>query len=278
MKKFLMTLALLGAGLILFSLTAILLIPADMIMSSVKERLQAGPGFILTEESSERLLPFGIRADGLLVSNRAADALYLDTVTVKFAPLGLLSGGLKALIEATIADGSIKGYALLKRGFSEIELEADGVDLDAVPAIVRAGFKGPGSVSGRASVKLPAAGCPEATINLKGIGLDGENLSIKGFSLPFGRITDAGLKARALECRAEILNLWVDGSGMSARVSGVISLTEPVEQSVVDLHIEIVPRGPEDPMLSLLLKGYRRSANYYSIKVGGTLGSPIVRP
>jgi hypothetical protein len=63
-------------------------------------------------------------------------------------------------------------------------------------------------------------------------------------------------------------------------LSGLIKLAEPLSRSALDLDIEIVPKGAatEDPMLSLLLKQYRRSANHYSIKVGGTLGSPAIRP
>ncbi len=281
MRRLLTALTLLAAGAVLFGLTAAILIPSDMIMGFVKERLKAGPGLILTEEASERVLPFGIRANGLLVSKEEGESvLYLDTLTVTFAPLGLLTGGLMARIDATIARGRVKGTVLVKIDRTEIDLDIDGVGFGAVPAIVNAGLKGSGSVNGRALVTLPPGGCPEATIDLKGDGLDGDDLSFKGFSLPFGRITDAGLKARILDCRAKIDTLWIDGSGMSARVGGLISLTEPVRQSVLDLDIEIVPRGPatEDPILSLLLKKYRRSANYYSIKVGGTLGSPTVRP
>ena len=281
MKKPLTALMLLAAGGVLFLLTATILIPSDMIMDFIKERLKTGPGLILTEEASERVLPFGIRADGLLLSKgEGRSVLYLDTLTVSFSPLGLLTGGLMARIDATVARGRVKGTILLKINRTEIDLYIDGVDFGAVPAIADAGLKGSGSVSGRALVTLPPNGCPEATINLKGAGLDGDDLNFKGFSLPFGRITDAGLKARVSDCRAEINNLWIDGSGMSARVGGLISLAEPVRQSQLGLDIEIVPRGPatEDPILSLLLKQYRRSANYYSIKIGGTLGSPIVRP
>ena len=281
MKRLLTALMLLAAGAVLFLLTAAILIPPDMVMGFVKERLKTGPGLILTEESSERVLPFGIRADGLLVSKEGGgDVLYLDTLTVTFAPLALLTGGLMARIDGTINGGGVKGAVMAKINRTEIDLDIDGVDLSAVPAIADAGLKGSGSLDGRASIILPPGGCPEATINLKGVGLDGGDLSFKGFSLPFGRITDAGLKARMLGCRARIDTLWIDGSGMSARLSGLISLTAPVRHSAVDLDIELIPRGPatEDPILLLLLKEYRRSANHYSVKVGGTLGSPVVRP
>ncbi len=65
---------------------------------------------------------------------------------------------------------------------------------------------------------------------------------------------------------------------MSARVGGFIDLAEPVRRSLVDLDVEIVPRGPAAEDALLLLNRYRRSANHYSIKVGGTLGSPSVKP
>jgi type II secretion system protein N len=281
MKKPLTALMLLAAGAILFLLTATILIPSDMIMDFVKERLKTGPGLILTEEASERVLPFGIRANGLLLSKgEGGSLLYLDTITVSFAPLGLLTGGLMARIDATIARGRVEGTILLKTNRTEIDLNISGVGFGAIPAIVNAGLKGSGSLNGRALLTLPPDSCPEATINLKGAGLDGDDLNFKGFSLPFGRITDSGLKARVLDCQAKIDTLWIDGSGMSARIGGLISLAEPMRQSVVDLDIEIVQRGPatEDALLPLLLKRYRKSANSYSIKVGGTLGSPIVRP
>ena len=280
MKKFLMTLALLGAGLILFSLTAILLIPSDMLLGSLKESLRTSHGIILTEESSKRLLPFGIRAAGLTVSNKLGDTLYFDTITVKFAPLGLLSGALTANFDATLAGGSINGHILFRRGAIKIEAAVDAINLGAIKAIASAGFKGPGSLSGTASARLPKTGCPEASVDLKALGLDAEKLNFKGLSLPFGEIKDAGLKAKLKECRAEVTNLWIDGLGLSARISGMVSLKEPIRRSVVDLHVEMVPRGAaaEDQTLSILFNHYRKSANYYSIKIRGTLASPNVKP
>ena len=281
LNRLFLVLGVLGAGAVFFFITVLLLIPSDLIMGPVKQRLQAGPGLILTEESAQRVFPFGIRAEGLLVSKKeGGDVLYLDTLTVSFAPMGLLTGGLMARIDATIARGRVKGAVLVKINRTEIDLDIDDVDFGAVPAIVNAGLKGSGSVSGKALVTLKPNGCPEATINLKGVGLDGNDLNFKGFSLPFGRIADSGLKARVLRCRAKINTLWIDGSGMSARVGGLISLAEPLRQSLLDLDIEIVPRGPvtEDALLSLLLSPYQRSANYYSMKVRGTLGSPVLGP
>ncbi len=281
MRRLLTALILLAAGAVLFLLTASILIPPNMIMGFVKERLRTGQGLVLTEEASERVLPFGIRADGLLVSvGEGGGILYLDTITVSFAPLALLTGGLMARIDATVSGGEVKGTVLVKANRTEIDLDIDGVELTTIPAIANAGLKGSGSLSGKVLVTLPSGGCPEAAINLKGLNLDGDDMSFKGFSLPFGKISDAGLKAEIKGCRARINTLWIDGSGMSARLSGLIDLKEPVRHSQLDLNIEIVPRGPaiEDPILSLLFKEYRRSANHYSIKVGGTLGSPAVRP
>jgi type II secretion system protein N len=208
------------------------------------------------------------------------ELLYIDTLTVGFAPMGLLTGGLMARIDAAVGGGRITGTVLVKTGRTEMDLKIDGVGLNSIPAIAGTGFKISGSLGGKARVTLKPDGCPEAVINLKGTGLDVYDLKIKGFSLPFGKIKDAGLKARVLDCRARIEALWIDGNSMSARIGGLISLTEPLRRSPLDLDVDIVARGQAagDAGLPLLLNNYRRSANHYSIKIGGTLAEPSVRP
>jgi hypothetical protein len=101
-----------------------------------------------------------------------------------------------------------------------------------------------------------------------------------GLSLPFGTIADAGLKAELKDCQAMIRALWIDGSGMSARVGGLVSLAKSVQRSKLDLEIEVIPRrgAAQKADLMLLLSPYQRSANYYSMKVRGTLGAPVLGP
>ncbi len=282
-KRFFLVLGVLGAGAVFFFITVLLLIPSDLIMGSVKQRLQAGPGLILTEESAERIFPFGIKARGLLLSTGGRGGkglLYLDTLTARLSLLSVLSGGLKVELNATIARGSLKGYVILKINRTEVDIEVEGIDFEAVPAFLNAGLEGGGSFDGRLELTLPPSGCPEGTLRAKGVGLDEDALRVMGFRLPFGRVTDAGLRAELKDCRARIRALWIDGSNMSARVGGLVSLVKPVEQSRLDLEIEVIPRkgAAEKPGLLLLLSPYRRSANYYSMKVRGTLGSPLLGP
>ncbi len=283
LKKSLIVLVVLGAGAVFFLVTVLLLIPSDLIMAAVRERLQAGPGLILTEQSAERVFPFGIRARGLLLStsDRGGEGLlYLDTLSARLSLLSILSGGVKAEIDATVASGSLKGYVLLKINRTEVYIEVEDIDFDAVPAFLNAGFEGGGSFDGRLELTLPPSTCPEGTLRAKGFGMDSAALRVMGFRLPFGRITDAGLRAELKDCRARIRDFWIDGSNMSARVGGLVSLGKPLQQSRLDLEIEVIPRegGGEEAGLLLLLRPYRRSANYYSIKVRGTLGSPVLGP
>ncbi len=283
LKRFLLVFVVLGAGAVLFSTTVLLLIPSELIMGSVKQRLQAGPGLILTEQSAERVFPFGIKARGLLLSTSdrgGKDLLYLDTLSARLSLLSILSGGVKAEFNATTARGSLKGYVLLKINRTEVDIEVKDIDLDVVPAFLNAGLEGGGSFDGRLELTFPSSTCPEGTLRAKGFGMDPDALGIMGFRLPFGRITDAGLRAELKDCRASIRALWIDGSNMSARVSGLVTLVKPVQQSRLALDIEVIPRkgAAEKPGLLLLLGPYRRSANYYSMKVSGTLGSPVLGP
>ncbi len=280
LKKFLLVSGVLVAGAVLFSITVLLLVPAELIMAPLKQRLEAGPGLILTEQSAERVFPFGIKASGLLLSAGGKGILYLDTITVRLSPLSILSGGVKAELNATVARGSLKGYVLFKRNRTQVEMEAEDIDFDAVPAFKNAGLEGGGSFDGRLELTLPRSTCPKGTLRAKGFGMDPDALGVMGFRLPFGTIADAGLRAELEDCGVTLRALWIDGSNMSARVGGLVSLAKPVEQSRLDLEIEVIPRkgAAEMPGLLLLLGPYRRSANYYSMKVSGTLGSPVLGP
>jgi len=69
--------------------------------------------------------------------------------------------------------------------------------------------------------------------------------------------------------------LWIESSDLSARIKGGIKMASPVSASQVDMTIELVPYEGllgKQYLLSLL-SPYKRSANYYSIPVKGTLGS-----
>ena len=99
-------------------------------------------------------------------------------------------------------------------------------------------------------------------------------LSFRGMPLPIGSVDEAGLSAEFFNCGVRLDGLWIESKDLSARLKGNIKLAAPVSASPVDMTLELVPNEGllrKEYLLSLL-SPYKRSANYYSIPVKGTLG------
>ena len=96
-------------------------------------------------------------------------------------------------------------------------------------------------------------------------------VAVMGMELPMGRVLDAGLDVDIRDCTGFVRGLWAEGEDLSIRLKGKVSLHErPFE---ADLRLEVVTEkdlSPVDPLF-ILLSAYRRSSNYYSIPIKGSL-------
>jgi hypothetical protein len=99
-------------------------------------------------------------------------------------------------------------------------------------------------------------------------------LSFRGFPLPIDSVDEAGLSAEFFNCGVRLDGLWLESPDLSARIKGTVKIASPVSSSPVDMILELVPGEGllEKDYIVSLLDPYKKSANYYSIPVKGTVG------
>ncbi len=278
-KPYVIAAVLVIPALFLLCVAAFHLVPDELIEGRLKEAAgEAGVAF--TRKSFGKAFPFGIELRAVEVyGNGGTRLVLLDRVRARINPLSLFAGRLTAYIDGDAGDGGFTGYAILRpSGVGSLAMEARGVDLRYLPVLSRSSVKINGLIDARVSLSKVGSGCPEGTVSIKGYRIESSEVKVMGYPLPLGPIESAGGQVELKGCKALIDGLWIEGKDLSARLRGEITVIRtPLAQSPVELTLEITPRGGlvnKEFMLSLL-SGYRKSANFYSIPVKGTIGDPV---
>lgn len=266
-------LAVLGA--VIFVLTLFHLIPADMMRSWLDAAVREATGLTVEAGSFVRKFPLGIElAPVRLVDGSGRGVVRLDSLRADLNPLGLVTG-LRVDFRGAAGDGNISGSASAGLFSKAAEAEARGVPFAYLEALSAAGVRLDGAFDGVFSIRIIKKGCPRGRVRMEGTGIRGAELEFRGIPLPVDDIDEAGLAAEFGDCRLRLDGVWLEGGSLSARVQGEIRMERPASASPVDLTVELVPgeglRNKEFVMG--LLSRYRKSGNYYSIPVKGTLGS-----
>lgn len=274
MKKLAAAIVLTAAGLVIFSLTLFHLIPAHLYETWINRTIESRTGLSLKADSFATAFPFAFDMAGLRVSDRQGkEVVTMDRLRAGLNPLGLLSG-LRVDLEGTAGGGEVKGRALAGLFGSSVELEASGVGFGAIGALKTAGIRVDGAFDATLSVKM-VKGCPKGSLRAHGVNLGGAEVSFRGLPLPIGGVDEAGMAAEFSDCRVRLDGLWLESDDLSARIKGVVTLSTPFEASPVDMTLELVPgeRLLGKEYLLSFVSAYRKSANYFSIPVKGTVGS-----
>lgn len=263
------------AGLTIFALTLFHLIPSSVYERLVTGTLREKTGLVLKSSSFDTVFPFGIEMADLRVSDqRGKGIVRLDSLRADFNPLGLATG-LRVDLSGRAGQGSLTGSVKAGLLSSSLELEAIGVDFDYLEALGNAGLGIDGTFDGRVSLTNRKGACPKGFARIEGVEVSGAGVKFRGFPLPLGSIDETGLSAEFRDCKAVLNGLWIEGTELSLRLVGSIKMAEPIAASTVDLSLEIVPHGDmaSNQLLMSFISSYRKSANFYSIPIRGTLES-----
>lgn len=274
MGKLAITSVLAVLGFIIFGLTLFHLIPSHLYESWFKGTVKARSGFVVETASFETAFPLGFRLEGLKVFDSGGmELVRMDWLEAGFNPLGLLSG-LRVDIEGGASGGHVSGSAMAGLFGSSFDIDARGVGFDALSALGAAGVRLDGSFDAVMAVSMEG-GCPSGTVKARGVEFRDAQLSFRGFPLPVGTVEEAGLSAEFAGCSMRLDGLWVESSELSARLKGSVKLSTPLSASPVDMTLELVPGEAmlKKEYLLSLLSPYKKSANFYSIPVRGTVGS-----
>lgn len=282
MKKVITAAAVIITGLFLSVLTVYFLIPSDMIEGRINEALSRNTGLVMTSERFSRTLVPGIKAEGLSLKDprRGGELVYFTTFRAVTAPASLLAGRLRVNITGDTGGGTVTGHVTATPGVVNAVLDADGIDTSLVSRAFATNFIPAGLVKGRVELTAPRQGCPEGYIKATATDMDEETITYMGFAIPVGKIDEAGMDVELAGCKALVKGLWVDGENISARVTGTVHIRAPLGNSPVDLTLEIIPKGKlaSDSEKFFFLQPYRKSANFYSAAIKGTVNRPVVRP
>lgn len=262
------------AGLIIFSLTLFHLIPAHLYETWLSQTINEKTGLTIKSESFATAFPFAFRFEGLKVFDPAGkEVLRMESLRAGVNPLGLLSG-LRVDIDGQAGGGQVRGKMTAGLFGSSFELEATSVGFEALSALGSAGIKVDGAFDALLTVMMEND-CPRGSLKAQGIEFRGAELSLHGMPLPIGSVDEAGVAAEFSNCNVRLDGLWIESNDLSARIKGAIKLAAPLGSSPVDMSLELVPSenllGKE--YLLSFISSHKKSANYYSIPVKGTLGS-----
>lgn len=278
LSKILIITALAVSGLLIFALTAYHIFPLNMAEGRLKEAL-ARQSLLISFDSFERTFPFGLKAENVELRDASSGnpVLRFDTAKARLELLSLLKGDPTVALRATVGGGVITGELRPDLKGALLDLTAGDVEFKEIPALAGAGINTGGSFSGTVSVYLSGGACPSGSVRLRGDHIKEEGVMLTGLKLPIGDIDSAGLNAEFRECKAVVEGLWLDGKEMSAKLSGEIFLRTPFGTSPVKMTLEVTTRGDlnEKSWMLSLMNSFRKSANYYSANIGGTVGRPV---
>lgn len=263
-------------GISVFALTLFHLVPSQAYERMLTAAVMEKTGLILESASLKTVFPFGFELDAAKLKGPDGKGIVrLDSLRADFMLRGMLSG-LRIDFTGTAGDGVAEGS--LRHGLfrSSLDMEARGVGFSYVEALASAGVTVDGAFDGRVSLKS-ADGCPKGFARMEGVDLSGAEFRFRGIPLSFGGIDEAGFSADLRDCAVFINGLWIEGDKASLRLQGSIRPSSPLESSPVDLTLEIVPHAEllANNYLLSFIESYRKSANFYSMPLRGTLGSVL---
>lgn len=233
----------------------------------------------------ERVFPFGLRAKDIALKDASSGRplLYIDGAWVGFNPLSIFSGGIGADFKASLIGGLVSGSVITRLSGRSVDMKMESVSLLSIPAFERLKITAEVPFDGDLSITLPENGCASGEVRLIGKTVSGAEVRLGGFPLPVGDIDSAGLEAVSLglqtadDCLLELKGLWIKGSEIEAMMRGTLIVKDSIEASLVDLILEVRPKGlllKKEYMLSYL-KDYRTGKGFYRVPVKGRLGEVL---
>lgn len=263
---------------VLFFAGLILTVSKDFL----KEKLRQSTGLIVSEEGFRKLFPLGVelRQVSIMREEFTKPVLTLDKLRARLDILYLLKGGARVVVNGYKGSGSVQGDILVKGKNNTVNLWIDAMELNAIPYLDSFDLGRNVGLSGRIKMTFQREKCPYGSVDVEGRNVNGSGFKISGFPVPLGDGLKATLSAELKDdCNIHLKGLWLDSKNFSANVNGYVLLASQYTKSPIDLSLEIMPRASfvtgNDFLLSILTK-YRKSSNYYFVKIKGSIERPIL--
>jgi len=281
LKKLALALVILVLGLCLIPVVTFFVIPAQLVETWIIEGVRKKSGITLVNGGFQRLFPFGVAFSNVTLHRSKGDAplFTFDTFEGHLHPLNLFAGQVKITVGGNAGAGSVTGEAHITRKGMVAHLSGNRVEVHAPSTqIVRGHATLASFVADTTLIFGKKEKCPTGSLSARVDEITTRDFTIMGFPPPLNSVTEVVLNGTVTDCHVMIDNTWLESRLLSARLKGRITLQAPLMKSRIDATLDLTPREEllQDKFLSALLGRYRKSANFYSLPVGGTLGAPLI--
>jgi type II secretion system protein N len=277
-KRLFIAAGVLFIAVLLCLITFFFAFPTSLIESWIESELNERTGLVFSIEGFQKVFPLGFEMKKMkaIYGGDENPLFYIDNIHGRFLPSGLFLGNIRINVHGDIGDGHISEYVMIKIGGITLNTVAENVGLKDIPYLNTIGFYS-GVVNGNGQTIISQGKCIGGFIKADGKDIEISRLRIQGLIMPFEVIGKMGITAKMEGCKLRLNGLWVEGKGLSARLQGIVSVSSPFKNSQIDLTLEITPKAQliKNDTILFLIKDYRKSINFYSIPIKGTIGNPV---
>ncbi|MBI2413152.1 MAG: type II secretion system protein GspN [Deltaproteobacteria bacterium] len=258
--------ALVFSSLALSAGIAFYLVPDEAYENYIEDALEERTSLKVELDGLRKTLPFSFRASSIKLSGRNGLLVEINDPDLRprlSLPLGLAFSG-------AIGGGEVDGRASIWP-LTGLLVKAEGVDAGSLPFLSSSGLVEGGIFNANARISA-FTGCPEGEIEARASGL-----RLKSRIDPLLISRDgviATLTAGLRDCSASVRSLSIEGKDLSARAYGDVDFRDG--RNELDLTIELTPSGALNETAALILSDYRKSANYFTMRVKGPLSNPAL--
>jgi type II secretion system protein N len=277
-----------GYFLLLFAIFLILNFPHEAVVRRALREFNRGPLVAGVERARFAWLN-GYELSGVTLSQQSqgADAppiLESASLYVRPALDGLLQGKLSSLaVDADLYGGELQGSLSMAGGMTRARIQLAGVQLGRYAylrtlvqeGVVSGRLSGIATLEGRGDLQNGRAA---GEFDLRDGGVSGAK--VMGFGIPDLTFTQISLKFARQGSRLEVQEFRADGDQIKASGEGQVVLREPLEDSVLNLRLTVLPGAdaPEDVKTLLSLIPRPKNARLDApLNITGTLSRPRIR-
>ena len=277
-KRLFIAAGILFIAVLFFLITFFFAFPNSLIESWLESELNERTGLVFSIEGFQKKIPlsFEMKKVKVIYAGDENPIFYINNIHVRLLPSSLFLGNIRINVYGDVGDGHISEDVIIKIGGITLNTVAENIGLKDIPYLNSIGLYS-GVVNGHGQTFISQGKCIGGFIKADGKDIDISRLRIQGVIMPFEVIEKMGVTAKMEECKLKLNGLWVEGKELSARLQGIVNVSSPFKNSPIDLTLEITPKPQliKNDTILFLIKDYRKSINYYSIPMKGTIGNPV---
>jgi len=255
-----------------FLVFVLLLFPLDRVKAKlVNEVRQRAALDLAVSRISPRFFNSVTLTDVVLSDQKGKVLFESPSIRMSVSLFNLLRGMLALDMKAKAYGGDLLVKVQQRDGQQRFEVDAEGLDIAAYPALKDFGLKLSGKLGGSVEMSGEAG---KGRLWLK--GLTSRELKIKGIPIPDLDFDQCWLEADIKGDRMTIKKMELDGKEIKIRCLGDMVLRE---RGSLNLTVKLKPseRLAREQAAVLSMLRNRDADGFYQLSVGGTMAEPLAR-